>query len=77
MHTVRHQAILLVFIYERVDFLIVMLFILFTVVRVIKLSVDPTSIFLIFFGHFFIFICILYFCCIFFLLSQESDQCAI
>ena len=40
MHAVRHQAIL--FIYERVDFLFV---ILFTVVRVIELSVDPSLIF--------------------------------
>ena len=49
MHVVWHQAIL--FIYERVDFLFV---ILFTVVRVIKVSVDPAFITLIKFKFFII-----------------------
>ena len=51
MHAVGHQAIL--FIYERVDFLFV---ILFTVVGAIELSVDQSFTF--FFWHFFIFVII-------------------
>ena len=63
MHAVRHQAILFIKIYERVDFLFVILFtvvrailfsvarvILFTVVRAMELSVDPSLTFFNFFG---------------------------
>ena len=55
MHAVRHQAILFIKIYERVNFLFVILFtvvraiiftvvrvILFTVIKAMELSVDPS-----------------------------------
>ena len=70
MRAVRHQAIIFIKIYERVDFLFVILFtvvraILFTVVRVniftvvgaMELSVDPSSTFFNFFLAFLHLLC--------------------